>query len=240
MPTLHVLLKKEEIDGERLQRRAQVVIVLDILFATSSIVHAFEAGVDSIWPALDHAEALRLAAPLSQPVLAGEYLARPLPGFAGATPLALARENLHGNALVYCTTNGTVALRKVADVAHVYAGALLNAAALAAHVVQQHPELPVLVVCSGSANRFNLEDFVGAGHFVAQLLALADYDCSDAARAALLFRGGCEPRAALLDARVGRMMLQHGLRDEVEYAAQTDIATAIPQLIDGRLRRAAI
>jgi len=25
----------------------------------------------------------------------------------------------------------------------------------------------------------------------------------------------------------------------VEYAAQTDIATAIPQLIDGRLRRAA-
>ena len=40
-----------------------------------------------------------------------------LPGFVDATPLVLLREDLAGKALIYSTTNGTVSLRKVKDVA---------------------------------------------------------------------------------------------------------------------------
>ena len=39
---IHVLLKKEELDSQRLP--GKVVIVLDILFATSSIVAAMAHG----------------------------------------------------------------------------------------------------------------------------------------------------------------------------------------------------
>ena len=46
MPKLHVLFTKENLDPSRLQ--GKVVIVLDVLFATSTIVHAFGEGIDAI------------------------------------------------------------------------------------------------------------------------------------------------------------------------------------------------
>ena len=51
MRKLHVLMKKEELDGQRLD--GKVVIVLDILFATTTIVAALSEGASEVWPALD-------------------------------------------------------------------------------------------------------------------------------------------------------------------------------------------
>ncbi|MGH8284332.1 MAG: 2-phosphosulfolactate phosphatase [Steroidobacteraceae bacterium] len=50
---VHVLLKKEELDGERLA--GKVVVVLDVLFATSSIAAALAHGARSVVPATDRA-----------------------------------------------------------------------------------------------------------------------------------------------------------------------------------------
>ncbi len=235
MPSVHVLCWKECLEVERLSN--QIVIVLDILFATSTVVHACHEGVDSVWPAVDRAEALTLAAGMSRPVLAGEYLADSLPGFAPATPLALGNQALRGNTLIYCTTNGTVALRRAASAAAVYAGALLNGAALVEHVVREHPAAAVLIVCSGSVGRFNLEDFYGAGHLVAHFMSYAGYDTNDAATAAMLLYRGCDARTALLKSRVGRMMQERSLQHEVEYAAQLDVLNVVPRLAGSCLRR---
>lgn len=236
MPKLHVVLKKEELDPTRL--RGKVVIVLDVLFATSTIVHAFGQGVRCIWPALDADDALRIAARLDAPLLAGEYLAGSLPGFAAATPLALAQgdSGMGGATLVYATTNGTVALHHAAAAAHVYVGALLNGAALVAHIARVHPDASVLVVCSGSVNRFNLEDFYGAGHIAAHFKLAGSYAMSDAALAALLLYQGCDADTALQSSRVGRMMQAHQLQHEVEYAAQRDTLDVVPELNNGCLQ----
>jgi 2-phosphosulfolactate phosphatase len=51
MPKIHVLLKKEELDAQRLEDK--VVVVLDILFATSSIVTALAHGATEVIPAID-------------------------------------------------------------------------------------------------------------------------------------------------------------------------------------------
>lgn len=237
MSSLQVLTKKDELDPEQLGGR--VVIVLDILFATSTIVHAFSQGVVGVWPALNSLEADGIAARLPGSLRAGEYLAETLPGFAPAMPLLLARESLADRELVYCTTNGTVALRRAANAAHVYVGALLNGAALVAHVRQVHAQAPVLIVCSGSMGRFNLEDFYGAGHLVALFERHGTYELNDAARAAKLLSEGCDPRHALLTSRVGRMMQARDLGDEVEYCAQRDILDVVARLEGGRLQRAA-
>ena len=234
MPKLHVLLKKEELDPTRLQ--GKVVIVLDVLFATSTIVHAFGAGIRDIWPALDVDDARRIAARLGTPLLAGEYLADGLPGFGPATPLALCEPGVEGATLVYVTTNGTVALNNASAAAHVYVGALLNGAALVAHVSGKHADASVLVVCSGSVDRFNLEDFYGAGHIAAHFDAVGGYAMSDAALAALLFYRGCDADTALRSSRVGRMMQAHQLGAEVEYAANKDTMDVVPELSDGCLR----
>jgi 2-phosphosulfolactate phosphatase len=139
--------------------------------------------------------------------------------------------------LVYCTTNGTVALRRAAGGAFVYVGALLNGAAVVEHIVRVHPNAPVLVVCSGSSGHFDLEDFYGAGHIAWHFSKHPGYQLSDAACAAMLLRQGCDARTALLSSHVGRMMQERALEHEVEYASRHDTLDIVARLDGGRLTR---
>ena len=234
MPSLHVLFKKEELDRERLH--GKVVVVVDVLFATSTIVHAFGQGVGSVLPARDADDATRNAAQLDSPIMAAEYLAEGLPGFGPATPLALCAAGVEGGTLVYATTNGTVALNSAAGAAHVYVGALLNGAALVAHVSRVHPEAGVLLVCSGSVDRFNLEDFYGAGHIASHFELGGQYAFTDAALAAVLLFRSCDASTSFGNSRVGRMMQAHDLQDEIDCAARLDVLDVVPVLNNGHLR----
>jgi len=232
---LHVLTKKEELDTVRVP--GKVVIVLDILFATTTMVTALANGASAILPVLDEAAARAQAQqlPADSFVLSGELYAETLPGFAHPAPLSLLEHGIEGKTVVYSTTNGTVAMADCAGAARVYCGALLNARALVEHVVAHHPRETVLIVCSGSGNNFNFEDFYGAGYFV-ECFAPHERDLSDAAKAALaLYRHAKAPQA-LLDCRVGRMMVSRGLAREVEFACRRDAFPVVPALEDGRVR----
>jgi 2-phosphosulfolactate phosphatase len=234
---VHVLLKKEELDAQRLD--GKVVVVLDILFATSSIVTALAHGASEVIPTLDGRAALEAAKQFAggSYVLSGELNADTLPGFVHPTPKALLAEGLQGRRLIYCTTNGTVALAKSKDAAHVYAAALLNGRAVVGHIVAQHPDSTLLIVCSGSADNFNLEDFYGAGYLVSLLRqAPGEREYSDAALAAELLHDHCDGLDALSRARVGRMMLARRLDAEVAFAAQESCYDVVPLLQDGVLR----
>lgn len=233
---LHVLSRKEELDGYRLP--GKVVVVLDVLFATTSIAAVLAEGAAEVIPALD-GEAARAVAAGRAPgsfVLAGELDAETLPGFAHPTPLALLDLPLRGRTLVYSTTNGTVALAKAAGASRVYAAALVNGAAVADHLVRHGQGETILLVCAGSAAAFNLEDFYGAGHLVSRLARASDgCELSDAALAARLLHDGSDAQTCLSRGRVGRMMMARGLDREVEYAAQQDRLEVVPELRGGRL-----
>jgi len=96
----------------------------------------------------------------------------------------------------------------------------------------------VLIVCSGSGNNFNFEDFYGAGCLVERFAErLGDAaDLSDAARAArMVYRHAPSPQA-LLECRVGRMMVAKGLAREVEFACRADEFSIVPALEQGRVK----
>jgi 2-phosphosulfolactate phosphatase len=235
---IHVLLKREELDGVR--TAGKVVVVLDVLFATTTMVAALANGAREVIPVLDEAAARSQFKEFAGDacVLSGELMAETLPGFAHPAPLALLEHGVRGKTVIYSTTNGTVAMRHATGGAQVYCGALLNAGALARHIASAHAGETVLLVCSGSANNFNLEDFVGAGalvaHFARLLGAAADF--SDAAKAALAVYRTARLPEALLDCRVGRMMARRGLGHEVEFACREDEYGIVPVLREGRLR----
>ncbi|HYD58561.1 MAG TPA: 2-phosphosulfolactate phosphatase [Burkholderiales bacterium] len=235
---VHVLTKREELDTVRVP--GKVVVVLDILFATTTMVAALANGATQVIPVLDQAAARAVSRELPPDsfVLSGELMAQTLPGFAHPAPLALLEHGVRGKTLVYSTTNGTVAMSHAAGAERVYCGALLNAGHLARHIATAHPGETVLLVCAGSANNFNLEDFLGAGAFVAHLREILgeDADFSDAAKAALaVYRSAALPQA-LLDCRVGRLMARRGLAHEVEFAARENAHPVLPALEGGRLR----
>jgi 2-phosphosulfolactate phosphatase len=235
---VHVLTRKEELDTVRIG--GKVVVVLDILFATSTIVTALAHGAAEVVPVLDERAAREEGARCREGcfVLAGELYAETLPGFAHPAPLALLKHGIEGKTVVYSTTNGTVAMSQAVGAARVYCGAILNARKLVEHIVATHSRETVLLVCSGSANNFNFEDFYGAGYYVECLAErLGDAaDFSDAARAARsVYREARMPQA-FFDCRVGRMMVERGLREEVEFACRRDIFPVIPVLDKGRVR----
>ncbi|HWA11760.1 MAG TPA: 2-phosphosulfolactate phosphatase [Burkholderiales bacterium] len=234
---VHVIYRKEDLDHERLE--GKVAIVLDVLFATSTIITALSNGATEVIPTLDEAGARAEAQkhPDGSYILAGELYAETLPGFASPTPLALLKEPIAGRKLIYSTTNGTVALRQSAGAAHVYAAALVNGEAVIRHVLGSHPGQTILIVCSGSMGMVNLEDLYGAGYLVDLLSAAMDeaLDFSDAALAARSLYRSEDPADCLLRARVGRMMIERGLTHEVHFAAELSSMAAVPRLVDGRL-----
>jgi 2-phosphosulfolactate phosphatase len=235
---VHVLTKREELDTVRVA--GKVVVVLDILFATTTMVAALANGAREVVPVLDEAAARDCARGLAEDsfVLSGELMAETLPGFAHPAPRALLEHGVAGKTVVYSTTNGTVAMSHAAGGSRVYCGALLNAGHLARHIAAAHPGETVLIVCSGSANNFNLEDFVGAGAFVAHFREVLgdDGDFSDAARAALAVYQAARFPQTLLDCRVGRMMVRRGLAHEVAFACRENEYPIVPVLEGGRLR----
>jgi 2-phosphosulfolactate phosphatase len=235
---IHVLTRKEELDTVRVP--GKVVVVLDILFATTTMVAALAHGATEVIPVPDEAAARSRAAALPEGsyVLSGELYAETLPGFAHPVPMALVRHGVKGRSVIYSTTNGTVAMTQCAGAARVYCGSLLNARRLAEHLAARHPRETVLVVCSGSANNFNLEDFYGAGYLVECLGSLlgAGADLSDAARTARGYYRHAKAPEALLECRVGRMMVARGLAHEVEFACRFDAHPLVAALEGGSLR----
>ena len=235
MAKLHVLLEKEALDRERLA--GKVVVVLDVLFATSTIVTALAHGAAEVVPAqvggAARAEAARR--PAGSFLLAGELDAQTLPGFAHPTPLALLAEGVEGRAVLYATTNGTVALARARGAARVYAGALLNGEALADRLAATAQEGTVLLACAGSAGAFNLEDFYGAGYLVSLLARRGAHDLTDAALAAKLLHDGSDALEVLSRSRVGRMMRERGAEREVAFAAQKSRYAVVPELAGASL-----
>jgi 2-phosphosulfolactate phosphatase len=235
---VHVLTRKEELDGVRVA--GKVVVVLDILFATTTMVAALAHGATEVIPVADEKSARDAGAQRADGsyVLAGELNAETLPGFAHPAPVALLLHGVKDKALIYSTTNGTVSMTLAAGAKRVYCGSLLNAGAVATHIAAEHARDTVLILCSGSAGNFNLEDFYGAGCLVERFAGVlgAGADFSDAARTALGFFRHAQAPQVLLDCRVGRMMAAQGLAHEVEFACRFDAFPVVPVMEHGRLR----
>ena len=237
MPKVHLLLKKEEIDPFRISQN-KVVVIFDILLATSTITVALQFGAKEVIPVLNGEEAIKEAAGREEEsfVLVGEYQGRTIDGFLSPNPVEL-REKLAGKTVILSTTNGTVALKKCADANTVYAASILNGKAVANHLMDHCRDETIILVCSGSSGEFNVEDFYGAGYFVECLLTKSEdeWELTDSTSAAHQFylaykeKGG----SVLAQSRVGRMLANSGYSEEVEFISQESVFPIVPILRNG-------
>ncbi|HEU0231139.1 MAG TPA: 2-phosphosulfolactate phosphatase [Burkholderiaceae bacterium] len=240
MQKVHVIFRKDDLDPALAP--GKIAVVLDVIFATSTIVTALREGARSVVPARDEAQARELSQgfPPGEFVLAGEYHADTLPGFHPYNPLAMRSSVLSGKDLIYATTNGTVALHGAMACKQVYAGSLLNASALADHLLAHYTTETLLLVCSGSRGTFSLEDFYGAGCIVSRLLERSDpgrFALSDSAIAALRLCRENDALDILMASKVGRRMAARDMEDDIRYAATLDACPIVPALMDGKLVR---
>ena len=114
---------------EILTKENFIVVLVDILRATTTICTAFENGVQAIIPVAT----ATLAKQLKEQgyLVASEQDGKKL-DFAdfGNSAFSFTRDRVEGKTLVYCTTNGTRALEMVKNSEQIVIGAFINISAL--------------------------------------------------------------------------------------------------------------
>ena len=207
-------------------------VVFDILRATSSMITGLAHGVSEIFPASTIEEALSLRARFPDAVLGGERHGDRIEGFdLGNNPLEYLP--LKGRRVITTTTNGTVALRACDGAFQVLVGALLNLGALHA-AIQAAPAEDLLLVCAGTFETFALEDAYAAGKLA---VLFPEADLSDAARAAVATAQAFpSPLDGLRAARNGRVLVQRGWEDQIEWCAQLSRFGIVGAMSEGVIR----
>src|SRR5712691_9127206 len=95
-----------------------VAVVVDVLRATTTIIHALAAGCSSVRPCAEVEEARELAGTMraGRVLLGGERGGAPLPGFdLGNSPAEYTAKVCCGSTLVLTTTNGMRACLRAAE-----------------------------------------------------------------------------------------------------------------------------
>ena len=138
----------------------EIVVVIDVLRATSAICAAFHNGIKSIIPVATIEEAREYKA--KGYLVGAERKGQIVEGFDfGNSPYSYMNEALRGKEVVLTTTNGTKALDVAKDADTVVVGSLNNLDALCEWLAEQDKN--ILCLCSGWQDKFNLEDTICAG-----------------------------------------------------------------------------
>src|SRR5262245_2064621 len=107
-----------------------IVVVIDVLRATSAMVTAFEHGVERIIPVATIEEAAQY---IGRPgyIAAAERNGEVVDGFQfGNSPLAFRDADIQGKTIVMTTTNGTRTINLARDARQLVIGSFLNLTAL--------------------------------------------------------------------------------------------------------------
>jgi 2-phosphosulfolactate phosphatase len=148
-----------------------VVVIIDILRASSAICTAFENGAESIIPVATVPEAKEYKEK-------GYLIAAERDGYVldfadfGNSPFNFTPEKVAGKIIV-STTNGTGIIKIASSAGFIIIGSFLNISALAGWISKQ--ERNVVLFCAGWKNRFNIEDTICAGAIAERLMATSLY-----------------------------------------------------------------
>ena len=211
-----------------------IVVLVDILRATTTICAAVGNGVEAIIPVATHEEARSLK---SQGFLVASEKDGVQLDFAdfGNSAFSFTRDAIGGKTLVYCTTNGTRALEIAKAARSIVIGAFINISAVTQWLAAQQEN--VVILCSGWKNKFCLEDTLFAGALTQRLLdtGLFRSECDSAHAAMDLWTLAEGDVLAYIEKAAQRHRLKKlGLDDVIPYSFECDRVDVVP-VFDGKL-----
>lgn len=217
----------------------RMVVVIDVLRASTTIVTALSNGAKEVLPAQDYGTAGLLAATMNadKRVLGGERDGVAVEGYdLGNSPLDYSESVVSGKSVVLITTNGTPAIMRARQAKHLVIGCLRNAGAVA-NLIEQL-DLQTFLLCSGWKGRASLEDTFCAGLMVDRLFGDAlESTAPDSVRMAHTIYRKYRDRIGkeLSISSHGRRLVDMGCQDDVEFCMQVDRTDIVPQFEGGRL-----
>ena len=220
---------------------AHTVAVIDVLRATSVIIHALSQGATEIIPVATIEEALSRITqfPEGTALLGGERESRKIEGFdLGNSPREYMNERVRGKKIILTTTNGTKAFHRVSSGREILATSFFNIGAIARHCLDMRTNL--LIFPSGDEGRFSLEDVVCGGMLIDRMLekGKGPFSLTDASQSALILYERFKENLvkALRLSTHGQDLIERGFEEDLSYCAQVDITNVVPIFRDGVIR----
>jgi len=212
-----------------------IVVVIDILRATSAICTAFEHGVESVIPVATVNEAREYKEK-------GYLVAAERDGYVldfadfGNSPFNFTHERVAGKTIAYSTTNGTGIIKLAHSAQYIVIASFLNITAVTEWLIERDND--VVLFCSGWKNRFNLEDSLCAGAIAERLLGTSFYStiCDSTHAATDLWSLAKNDLTVYIEKAAQRSRLRDkNLDDCIPFCLSMDFTQKIPIIRDGIL-----
>jgi 2-phosphosulfolactate phosphatase len=207
-----------------------VVVIVDILRASSAICAAFMNGASKIIPVETLDEAKRMKEMGYIVAAERDGIIQDFADF-GNSPFNFTYENVRDKEVVYSTTNGTQCVHLAASAYKVLIAAFLNISSVKDFLFKTNRD--ILILCAGWKNKFSLEDSFFAGALVEKLIFSGGfYTVCDAALACVdLWQTGKDDPLGYIEKAAQRHRLRlNKLDDVLEFCHTPDLTEIIPVL----------
>lgn len=237
--------------------RGATAVVIDVLRASTTIIHALDAGAEAVVACreIEQARSWLAKAGGAEVVLGGERGGLPIEGFdLGNSPDEYSPDRVGGRTVVLTTTNGTAAIEHAQKADHILIGAFVNATAVFRHLLRAER---IALVCAGTDGQYSLDDLLAAGYWVNRLQRESGLTFAYNAQAITALEAWRTrfplPHAAgdseidpdrlaaeLRNTPGGVNLIRVGLADDILTAARIDRFSLVPMLdpVDGQIRPA--
>jgi 2-phosphosulfolactate phosphatase len=220
----------------RFENREAIIVIVDVLRASSAICTAFANGAETLIPVAEVEEARELKKK-------GFLIAAERDGFVldfadfGNSPFNFTREKVSGKTIVYSTTNCTRIIEMASVSYRTVIGAFLNITALSQWLTGQGRD--VILFCAGWKDKFNLEDTICAGAIAERLLQSSVFStiCDSTHAAVDLWQLAKATPVKYIEKAAQRTRLRDkGLDDCIVFCLSEDFTDIIPVMINGELK----
>ncbi|MCM3594899.1 2-phosphosulfolactate phosphatase [Metabacillus idriensis] len=237
MRKINVITQKELVDSELIRNCTAVVI--DVFLATSTITFLLEKGCELVYAVKDAEAALDIVNQhKNQYLLIGEWNGKAIENFEYPDPTLIV-ESKQRTAII-CTTNGTIAIENAKHAKTLFVSSLINGHRISDQIIQLDDGSSIILVCSGNAGRFSLEDFIGAGQIIDHLVKKDEFDLSDAARLAreAFLHAKSQQFVNLLESETAELLRKTGFGHTIQWIIdQVEKVNVVPIYLNGKITR---
>lgn len=228
-----------------IQLRDRNVIAIDVLRASTTITAALANGAREIIPVASIESAVKISGSLFGEVTlrGGERNGRIIEGFnLGNSPAEYDEPTVKGKSIIFCTTNGSVAMAKSRYARRLAIGAFVNLSTVVDYIAREGQDF--LLLCAGKwngARSFSMEDAVCAGMIINELSKQASeaIGLTDSSRAALaLYKAnGRSILKMLRTSDHGAYLIDIGFGNDLKLCAAVDAYDILPIQVGTVIKR---
>lgn len=218
--------------------RDSIVVVIDVLRATSTIATVLHNGARSIIPVDSVEKCIRLGRDM-ECITAGERDGQVAEGLQyGNSSFEYPRSFIEGKVLVLTTTNGTKLLHMAVSkgATEIITGSFLNLTAVCNHILEMKKN--VILACAGWKDKVNIEDTLFAGAVISRVKEQFDINCDASNIAASLYESAKNDLYGFMqqnNATHYHRLTNFGLERDIRHCLTEDLANVLPYYLDERL-----